>query len=42
MLHEIIMNNFNRDLIERHWEYMYLPIDIYLRETKNTVKWTFI
>ena len=32
------MNNFNRDLIDRNWEYMYLLIDIYLRETENTVK----
>ena len=38
LLHEIIMNNFNRDLIERNWEYMYLSIDIYLREIENTVK----
>ena len=32
------MNNFNSDLIERNWEYMYLSIDIYLREIENTVK----
>ena len=30
------MNNFNRDLIERNWEYIY--IDMYLREIENTVK----
>ena len=38
LLHEIIMNNFNRDLIERNWEYMYLSIDIYFRETEIAVK----
>ena len=38
LLHEIIMNYFNRDLIERNWEYMYLSIDVYLREIENTVK----
>ena len=32
------MNNFNRDLIERNWEYMYLSIDIYFRETEIAVK----
>ena len=41
LLHEIIMNNFNRDLIERNWEYMYLSIDIYFRETEIAVKYTF-
>ena len=38
LLHEIIMNNFNRDLIERNWEYMYLSIYIYFRETGIAVK----
>ena len=38
LLHEIIMNNFNRDLIERNWEYMYLSIYIYFRETEIAVK----
>ena len=38
LLHEIIMNNFNRDLIERNWEYMYLSIYIHFRETEIAVK----
>ena len=38
LLHEIIMNNFNRDLIERNREYMYLSIDINFRETEIAVK----
>ena len=38
LLHEIIMNNFNRDLIERNWECMYLSIYIHFRETEIAVK----